>query len=223
MNKYSLLNKELFEKLRENGQIVVPVRNQIILTNIKLAYKVAGKFSDTRDIEYDDAVQIACLTLQKAVEEFDKSKGVEFSTYATTMIKYALYGDIGYQKRHHRWKNKWMSVEFATYYDKYDREYLSGETEELILGDIIPDITETFEDKVIHADYLIVQDAKNKVLSDMEKYIVDNIYSEDPKSYREIGENIGKTKQGVDFIEGRAIGKIKSNLSVDRYNALEKM
>lgn len=223
MNKYALLNKELFEKLRENGEIVIPVRNQIILNNLKLALKTADRFKDTKDIEYKDAIQIAFLGLQKAVENFDESRGATFATYATSIMKYDIYRVIKHEKSHQRWKKKCYSVECSNVRDKYDIEYIPGETEELFMEDIIPDLTEMIEDKVAHADYLIIQDVGNKILSETEKYALDNIYNENPKSYREIGEEIGKTKQGVDSIENRAIKKIKSNLSVNRYHALEKI
>ncbi|HOB22138.1 MAG: sigma-70 family RNA polymerase sigma factor [Firmicutes bacterium] len=56
-------------------------RDQVIADNLKLAWHVAGRFRNTgHDLE--ELFQIASIGLLKAVERFDLSRGVEFSTFA---------------------------------------------------------------------------------------------------------------------------------------------
>ncbi|MBO5409038.1 MAG: SigB/SigF/SigG family RNA polymerase sigma factor [Clostridia bacterium] len=50
-----------------------------------LVKKIALKFLN-RGIELDDAIQIGCIGLQKAIWKFDFSYEVQFSTYAVPMI-----------------------------------------------------------------------------------------------------------------------------------------
>lgn len=60
-------------------------RGQVISQNIGLVHALAKKFKG-RGIEYDDLFQAGCLGLIKAVDAFDSSRGVKFSTYAVPVI-----------------------------------------------------------------------------------------------------------------------------------------
>ena len=53
--------------------------------NIGLAHLCARRFLG-RGMEYDDLFQAGCVGLLKAVENFDTSRGVKFSTYAVPVI-----------------------------------------------------------------------------------------------------------------------------------------
>ena len=54
---------------------------QVVEENLRLAWHVAGRFRSTGH-EREELFQIASLGLFKAVERFDLSRGLEFSTYA---------------------------------------------------------------------------------------------------------------------------------------------
>lgn len=60
-------------------------RGQVISENIGLVHACAEKFKG-RGIEYDDLFQAGCVGLVKAVDAFDKSRGVKLSTYAVPVI-----------------------------------------------------------------------------------------------------------------------------------------
>ena len=60
-------------------------RGQVISENIGLVHACAKKFIG-RGIEYDDLFQAGCVGLVKAVDAFDKSRGVKLSTYAVPVI-----------------------------------------------------------------------------------------------------------------------------------------
>lgn len=60
-------------------------RGKIISENIGLVHACAKKFKG-RGIEYDDLFQAGCVGLVKAVDAFDKSRGVKLSTYAVPVI-----------------------------------------------------------------------------------------------------------------------------------------
>jgi len=64
----------------------VNIRNAIVSKYLYLAEIMAKKFAN-RNVDYDDLYQVASVALIKAVERFDPSKGVKFTTFATpTMI-----------------------------------------------------------------------------------------------------------------------------------------
>lgn len=60
-------------------------REQLISGNLKLVLSVIKRFS-TRGENPDDLFQVGCIGLIKAVDNFDMSHNVKFSTYAVPMI-----------------------------------------------------------------------------------------------------------------------------------------
>lgn len=60
-------------------------REEMICGNIGLVHSCARRFRD-RGIEYDDLFQTGCLGLAKAVDGFDPTRGLQFSTYAVPVI-----------------------------------------------------------------------------------------------------------------------------------------
>ena len=60
-------------------------RDQSIQENIGLVHACATRFKG-RGMEYDDLFQAGCLGLVKAVDHFDESRGLKFSTYAVPVI-----------------------------------------------------------------------------------------------------------------------------------------
>lgn len=71
---------------------VQPAENleKVVEDNIGLVHLCAKRFSISRgavrDLEYDDLFQAGCVGLIKAVENFDSSRGLKFSTYAVPVI-----------------------------------------------------------------------------------------------------------------------------------------
>ena len=60
-------------------------RDQSIQENIGLVHACAKRFKG-RGMVYDDLFQAGCLGLVKAVDHFDESRGLKFSTYAVPVI-----------------------------------------------------------------------------------------------------------------------------------------
>lgn len=59
--------------------------NEFIIKNMGLVHACCAKFKG-RGIEYEDMVQAGCIGLIKAVNGFDESRGLMFSTYAVPVI-----------------------------------------------------------------------------------------------------------------------------------------
>ena len=60
-------------------------RERKICDNMGLVHTCARRFSG-RGLEYDDLFQAGCMGLVKAVDGFDESRGLKFSTYAVPVI-----------------------------------------------------------------------------------------------------------------------------------------
>lgn len=70
-------------KRAQNGD--VDARNTLIDKNTGLVWSVVRRFRN-RNVETEDLFQIGCIGLIKAVDKFDLSFNVQFSTYAVPMI-----------------------------------------------------------------------------------------------------------------------------------------
>jgi RNA polymerase sigma-B factor len=87
--------EELRRKFNEfAGDRDPALRAQLVEGHLGLAEYLARRFNN-RGEQLDDLVQVASLGLLKAVDRFEPSRGVEFSTYATHTI-------VGELKRHFR-------------------------------------------------------------------------------------------------------------------------
>lgn len=76
---------ELFKKLNQdkNNQII---RDKLVLGNLKLVLSILKKYNN-RNENMDDLFQIGCIGLVKAIDNFDLSYNVKFSTYSVLMIE----------------------------------------------------------------------------------------------------------------------------------------
>ena len=59
-------------------------RDKLVLENIGLVYSVSRRFAG-RGYELEDIIQIGTIGLIKAIDKFDDSFDVRFSTYAVPM------------------------------------------------------------------------------------------------------------------------------------------
>lgn len=74
--------EELFIKMKEGDPFA---REDLVQGNLKLVLSILRKFSGKVD-NLDDLFQIGCVGLLKAIDNFDLSYGVKFSTYSVPMI-----------------------------------------------------------------------------------------------------------------------------------------
>ena len=97
-SKLPLLSKEekeeLFVKIKAGDE---EARNKFINGNLRLVLSVIQRFCG-RGESADDLFQVGCVGLIKAIDNFDLSQNVQFSTYAVPMI-------IGEVKRYLRDNN----------------------------------------------------------------------------------------------------------------------
>ncbi|AFS78321.1 RNA polymerase sigma-G factor SigG [Gottschalkia acidurici 9a] len=80
-----LTNKEmrkLFDRIHEGD---LSAREEFIQGNLRLVLSVIQRFN-RRGENVDDLFQVGCIGLMKAIDNFDLSHNVRFSTYAVPMI-----------------------------------------------------------------------------------------------------------------------------------------
>lgn len=73
---------ELLQKVKDGD---MKARESLINGNLRLVLSVIQRFTN-RGENLDDLFQVGCIGLMKAIDNFDISQGVRFSTYAVPMI-----------------------------------------------------------------------------------------------------------------------------------------
>ena len=73
---------ELMIKVKQGDEFA---RDQFVVANLRLVLSVVQRFSGHCD-KSDDMFQVGCVGLLKAIDNFDESLNVKFSTYAVPMI-----------------------------------------------------------------------------------------------------------------------------------------
>lgn len=86
-SKLPLLSEEdkrkLFERMNKGD---MKAREEFIQGNLRLVLSVIQRFSGNNAESADDLFQVGCIGLIKALDNFDQSLDVKFSTYAVPMI-----------------------------------------------------------------------------------------------------------------------------------------
>jgi len=73
---------ELLKKLKQGDELA---KELFIVANMRLVLSVVQRFGGKGD-KADDMFQVGCVGLMKAIDNFDTTLGVRFSTYAVPMI-----------------------------------------------------------------------------------------------------------------------------------------
>lgn len=81
----TLKEKQKEELLREVKAGNSDARDELVNGNLRLVLSVVQKFTN-RGENLDDLFQVGCIGLMKAIDNFDISQNVRFSTYAVPMI-----------------------------------------------------------------------------------------------------------------------------------------
>lgn len=79
--KYSEM-EELLKRIKQGDELA---RDEFVVANLRLVLSVVQRFYGKKD-KSDDMFQVGCVGLMKAIDNFDLSLNVKFSTYAVPMI-----------------------------------------------------------------------------------------------------------------------------------------
>lgn len=147
--KLPLLKQEetdaLFLKIRQGDNAA---RETFIKSNLRLVLSVIKRFSSTAE-NVDDLFQIGCIGLIKAIDNFDTTLNVKFSTYAVPMI----IGEIRRFLRDNSSIRVSRSLKDTAYKAIYVRDYLTRKNSlEPTIAEIASEIGISKEDIVYALD-----------------------------------------------------------------------
>lgn len=147
--KLPLLSEEekdaLFEKILQGD---TEARERYIKGNLRLVLSIIQRFQNSNE-NLDDLFQIGCIGLMKAVDNFDVTQNVKFSTYAVPMI-------IGEIKRYLRDNNSIRvsrSIRDTAYKALYAKESLTKQNlKEPTISEISKEVGIDAEDIIFAMD-----------------------------------------------------------------------
>lgn len=197
-----LTNEEkelLFEKIKNGDK---EARELYIKGNLRLVLSVIKRFSSSNE-NVDDLFQIGCIGLMKAIDNFDITLHVKFSTYAVPMI-------IGEIRRYLRDNNSIRvsrSLRDIAYKAIYAREnYVKKNLRE-------PDITEIASEIGINKEEIVY--ALDAIQSPMSLY--EPVYTEGGDTLYVMDQVSDKKNREENWVENLALGE-----AMERLNARER-
>lgn len=172
--------------------------------NMDLIHYVANKFRNTR-LPYDDLYSVCMMGYTKALNAFDKNRGVKLSTFAVNCMQNEVRFYLRKEKKH---TTNTVSMGTILSRDKNGNDFqlediLSEKENEKVLS--IEDTYELTEDKGIIDEAI-------QSLTDQEQYIMNSRYGLkgfQPKTQKLIAEEIDMSQANVSKIQKNCIDKIK--------------
>ncbi|QEG33218.1 sigma-70 family RNA polymerase sigma factor [Bythopirellula goksoeyrii] len=181
----------LMDEIESLHEQIVDLKNQIARCNLRLVVSIAKRHVKP-DQNFFELVSDGNLSLLRAVEKFDFARGNKFSTYASWAIMKNFARTIPGEYR--------QRDRFRTSYDE-----LFDATQEKRAN---PMVEETLQqDRVSKIQRVLGR------LDERERQIIVGRFgldhSKEPQTLKQVGEELGVTKERIRQIEARALNKLR--------------
>lgn len=186
-------------------QLTTNEKNDMALEHRKLIYYTAQMFKNS-GIDKEELESICEFGFSKALDKYDKSKGIKFTTYAVSCMKNEVLCQIRKDKSH---KND-ISLNTTLSQDKNGNEL---QLEEIIHG--FNTDCKSLEDHIVGEDNRAILEKILCELSDNERYIIVNRYGFDRgiiKTQKQIADDINMSQANISKIQKNALAKIRNIL-----------
>lgn len=188
--------KENFKKLKKGD---LKARDRIIKSNIRLVRHIAKQYS-TEGYDFEDLVSIGIIGLIKAVDTYDVTKNIKFSTYSSHCISNEILMGIR--------KNNTINVQKVNIEDTLSCDFEGNELKYL---DILEDKNSDFVTKII--DNYLSKELLNIIdsLSEKEKELIMLYFGFDGNRYKqkEIAHILGISQSYISRMISNILKKIK--------------
>ena len=188
---YERPKSSLMDEIEQLHEQIIDLKNQIARCNLRLVVSIAKRHVKP-DQNFFELVSDGNLSLLRAVEKFDFARGNKFSTYASWAIMKNFARTIPGEYR--------VRDRFRTSYDE-----LFDMTQEKRAN---PTIEENLQqDRVSKIQRVLSR------LDERERQIIVGRFgldhSKEPLTLKQVGEELGVTKERIRQIEARALSKLR--------------
>jgi RNA polymerase primary sigma factor/RNA polymerase sigma factor len=195
---YERPKSSLMDEIEELHEQIVDTKNQIARCNLRLVVSIAKRHVKP-DQNFFELVSDGNLSLLRAVEKFDYARGNKFSTYASWAIMKNFARTIPGEYR--------QRDRFRTSYDE-----LFDLTQEKRSN---PTIEENLQqDRISKIQRVLSR------LDERERAIIVGRFgldhTKEPQTLKEVGEELGVTKERIRQIEARALTKLRQAVQEEK-------
>jgi RNA polymerase sigma factor (sigma-70 family) len=167
------------------------IRNRIAEANLRLVFSIAKRYAAVGTTAFDEFISEGHLLILRALEKFDFSRGVKFSTYTSWCILngfHAMLKKEGAIQRRHVGDQEGVAELCADYRLSLEQEQSLALARRTV-GELLLCLS-VRERKIIAARF--------------------GLDTDDPPTLRELGEEMGVSKERVRQLQVRALEKLRS-------------
>jgi RNA polymerase primary sigma factor/RNA polymerase sigma factor len=187
----SRAKSSMMDEIESLYDAAVAMKNQIVRANLRLVVSIAKRHV-AQGNNFFELVSDGNMSLIRAVEKFDFARGNKFSTYASWAIMKNFARTIPDEHRHRdRFRTSHSEMFYSTEErrsDQYEQESAQSQREAQI-GKILERLDER-EQKII-----------------ISRFGLD--HAQEPQTLKEVGAEMGVTKERIRQIEARALSKLR--------------
>jgi len=185
------------EKIEHLYEQAVRIKNQIVQSNLRLVVSIAKRHVNATD-DFFTLVSDGNMSLIRAVEKFDYWRGNKFSTYASWAIMKNFARTIPHEFKH-RDRFRTSLDELFTSQEDGRGDQLGEESAQRLRSEQVSKILSRLDDR------------EQKII--ISRFGLD--YRQEPQTLKEVGAEMGVTKERVRQIEVRALNKLRQAVQED--------
>lgn len=179
--------------------MAVKVKNRIVQSNLRLVVSIAKRHVSASE-DFFQLVSDGNMSLIRAVEKFDYSRGNKFSTYASWAIMKNFARTIpGEFKQRDRFRPTSEELFLAREDQRTNERALESEQEQ--------------RERQVSQILDNLDDREQKII--ISRFGLD--YSQEPQTLKEVGAELGVTKERIRQIEARALSKLRAAAQNDKF------
>ena len=193
----------LMEEIEQLSEKAVAVKNRLVQCNLRLVVSIAKRHVGSSD-DFFSLISDGNMSLIRAVEKFDYSRGNKFSTYASWAIMKNFARSIPDEFRH---KDRFRTTGEELFLSREDQrsDRVAEESAQQTRQDQI--------NRILHK----LDEREQQII--IRRFGLD--HSHEPLTLKEVGASLGVTKERIRQLEARALSKLRAAADAEKIDLPE--